>query len=137
MIAVTGTNGSVKIGAVEVGAVAASGVTSWTWSEETTTSTSGPYVGDPAIEETPSGDKYNLKIEFDVTEGTDPGQNAFIAARASKVRQWIELETILGKKVTVPAGLVTKAELKLDPKGTQSLSVEASGVGAVDDGAAE
>ncbi len=122
-----GTSGTITWGGTSV-----TWVGTWEVSLENATEDIGPHVGDATIYEVNTSQKWTWKISADVISGGDTGLNAIQTAATGRTTAALVLDQNSGRKVTFSAATVTKLDIKVDAKGTQTIDAEGgNGAGTV------
>lgn len=116
-----------SLGSVTINAVAIVKVTDYSVKADVSTTTVGPWVGDPTEVDIPGGTKTTIDFTVDVPESGDPGQNAVLTAIAAGTKPALVFTATLGKIFTIATPTYTGYDAKGDAKAGQQFKFSATG----------
>lgn len=98
----------------------------WTAKPKLSTTTQGPYVGDPTEYEVAGGLSWEWDLEMDVPSGKDAAQTAALASLTGQTHEALVMTQTGGYTVTFNAPLYKSAEMGVNAKGTQAVKISGS-----------
>jgi hypothetical protein len=121
MLPLQGTAGTITHNGVSVPWVG-----KWTAKPKVSTTTQGPYIGDPNEYEVSGGLSWDFDLEMDVPSGKDAAQTAMLASLTGQTNEPLVLTQTGGYTLTLSAPLYKGGELGVNAKGTQSVKISGS-----------
>lgn len=98
----------------------------WSAKPKVSSTTQGPYIGDPTEYEVGAALSWDFDIELDVPSGKDAAQTAMLTSLTGQTNEALVLTQTGGYTVTFNAPLYKSADLSVNAKGTQSLKITGS-----------